>query len=725
MTTKENMPHAIILAGGQGKRLRPLTATTPKPLLSVMGIPLLFRILKKLEQMGVKDAYVMTGYLAPQIENALLGYDGELKPICIREEGPMGSAGCLRLIADISRWEECIVVSGDAYFEFDLRQAVELRREKQAGSVICLSGVEHPEGLGILLCDRDGRIRDFTEKPTWSGVRGNLASTGIYVLGKEAIAHVVQNGDKGVLDFGKDVFPALMRQNVPIYGMLTEGFWCDVGTIEAYRECNLRLSGGNSVMGAGVKLASTAVLRRSVLLDGVQVGAGATVTDAVIGENVIIGEGATVGPGVVVGASAVIGDRSRIEKGVTLPAGTIVASRSVLCADLCMGRQGCFEEGMLILHPEDAYRCGKRAGRAFGACKKESCIGMMRPHKKGKGDFVKGFAEGVLESGADLMDFGWGFVSKASFAARCFDCTYTVFVKEENGEVVLFVFDEDGLYPDAEFERKFSDLVAELPPMQGEYGKTYLCKDVDERYCAALCAAAEHANLRGLGVSLCPGDSEVCRVLSVALGKLGAEITEKADIVFSLDETGRKANVAVCGMQVGHWQMLTVLASEQAGRNGIVFLPYCCPEYIKKTVHSAGGRTVYYTLYPANAGEKHIRGSLARQQPFLTDALFGVMRFAALLGRGGLRASYLAAVCGGVSVAEEDVAVSDSEKLRAVLAYNHDFDGEGILRRHRSGSVRLRACANGQIHLMAEAASDMDAMDLIEKTKKEILKKNV
>jgi len=182
MSTEFKMPPAVILAGGEGKRLRPLTATTPKPLLPMLGEPLLFHILRRLESMGVERAYLMTGYLGEKIKQALTQYRGKLKPVCIQEEQPKGSAGCLTLIPGLHTEKECIVVSGDAYFEFDLRSAVALKREKEAAAVLCLARAETPIGVGLVQSEADGKIKGFIEKPTWSRVQSDLVNTGIYIL---------------------------------------------------------------------------------------------------------------------------------------------------------------------------------------------------------------------------------------------------------------------------------------------------------------------------------------------------------------------------------------------------------------------------------------------------------------------------------------------------------------------------------------------------------------
>ncbi len=725
MVSKQTMPPAVILAGGEGKRLRPLTATTPKPLLPMLGEPLLFHILRRLENMGVETAYLMCGYLGEKIESVLAQYTGKLKPVCFREEKPMGSAGCLSLIPGLPSQGECIVVSGDAYFEFDLRDAVDLCRKKDAAAVMCLARVDAPTAFGIVECKNDGRVTGFTEKPTWSKVQGDLVNTGIYVLGAKALSLITRSILP--LDFGADIFPALLRSGAPLYSTVGQGYWCDVGTPEAYRLCNLRLSGGQSILGRGTKLAATASLVESVLFDGVQIGAGAKVKNSVIGENTTVGDGATVEKGAVVGASCVIGDHGYLGSGVLLPAGTIVAAHSILKADFNMETQGYFSDGYLVLHPDDHTRCGSRVGRALSACAGTGeCIALMQGERKGQSDFIKGLCEGILAGGVDLADCGQGFAAAAAFAAHSGNYAYTLFSTETYNEIRIRIYDRDGLYPDARFERKFSDYTRELPRESGRNGSLFTVRDLRDRYRTALCLAGGSRDLRGMTVKVYETGSAVSDMLEKALKQQGATVSDHADLCIIPNEEGERIEAVVCGMHVGWWQIIAILALEWVKVNGSVLLPYCCPERIKQAVLSAGGRIVYYTLYPENDTEKHQREELMRQQPWIADGLFAAMMVACMIGTGTLRAGELAAICHAVTVSEVPLELEDpANKMRMIIAHSRDFDGEGLLRRYREGNVRVIPGQGNRMHLMAEAAEGTDAMDLIRKVKKEILNKDV
>ncbi len=716
---QDTMPPAVILAGGKGMRLRPMTETTPKPLLPLAGRPILFHILDRLGGMGVTKAFVMTGYLSEKIESALKGYNGKVQTECIREETPLGSAGCFSLLGDKID-EACLVVSGDAYFEFDLRPALATLREKNAAAVLCLSRVECPTAFGMVNRERDGRISGFVEKPTWSRVQGDLANTGIYVLGQTALSYLKNR--KPPLDFGADVFPGLMREGKVLHGVVLGGFWCDIGTPEAFRTCNLRLTGGKNVLGAGVKLASTAVLSGCVLFDGVQVGAGATLADCIVCENVIVADGVTVAKGAVVGASAVIGDRARVGQDVLVPAGTIVAARTVLREAFSLSNGLRFEDGKLILHPSDPIAFGQRVGRAFSALAgKDNTIAVLRQTHKGCSDFFRALCEGILAAGTNLCDAGWGFPAKASFAAASGRYAYTLFVKEEGKNIAIYVYDSDGLYPSAVFERKFTDFLQKPPSVCEKIGQVHAEKQIKDRYHLSLCHLSGGKNsLAGMTAWVTGKDADAVYTLERALYEKGALLTQSADLHFHISDTTCRVSATVCGLEVDWWQIVMVLSLEQIKQTGTVYLPYCAPEAIKQAVLSAGGRCVFYTLYPENESEKAFRSRLTRYQPWITDGIAAAMVFAGLLASGKLRAAELSGICASLTTVEERVVSNDKQKMRIIKAHRREFDGEGLLCRYAKGKVRVLAEAGQSLYFRAEAADLADARELIAKLKKEI-----
>ena len=174
---------ACILAGGEGRRLRPLTSHLPKPMVPLLGKPLLHRIVKQLRAEGIRDMALTLMYL-PDVIRDFLGdgsaYDASF--FYAVEKEPMGTAGGVRACADFLRGDDCLVISGDAVFDFDLAQAFRFHREHGADVTIILNRQDNPTEYGLVQTDADGRIQRFAEKPAWSEVFTNVVNTGIYLL---------------------------------------------------------------------------------------------------------------------------------------------------------------------------------------------------------------------------------------------------------------------------------------------------------------------------------------------------------------------------------------------------------------------------------------------------------------------------------------------------------------------------------------------------------------
>ncbi len=229
---------AIIMAGGEGKRLRPISGGTPKPLFPLLGRPMLDHILFLLRENGFGEAVVSLGYQAERIR-AHLG-DGSafgLRVSCSEEVRPLGTAGGVRLAWQrFAAGEPVLVLSGDAACDLDLRSLVRAHEERRPAVTIALHRSRSPLGLGLVLTDPDGRVLSFLEKPDWSRVVTDRVNTGIYVLSPEALREIPEDAP---FDFAKDLFPRLLRQGRELLGLEPEGYWCDAGTPESYYRCCL------------------------------------------------------------------------------------------------------------------------------------------------------------------------------------------------------------------------------------------------------------------------------------------------------------------------------------------------------------------------------------------------------------------------------------------------------------------------------------------------------
>lgn len=237
---------AVILTGGEGTRLQSVSGGVPKPMMPLLGVPLLRRTVALLRDNGFDDL-CLTLHYRPQVIRDHFGDGRDLGVrICYREEPTaLGTAGAVKNCADFVGNEPFLVMSGDSACDFELGELMQTHR---AGVTIALAAQTEPLAYGLVLTDRTGRITGFLEKPAWEQVVTDRVSTGIYVLSPDVLDSV-PSGVK--YDFARDLFPALLKKGVPMRGVVMDGYWCDIGTPRAYYQCNLdaldgiyRLPGG-------------------------------------------------------------------------------------------------------------------------------------------------------------------------------------------------------------------------------------------------------------------------------------------------------------------------------------------------------------------------------------------------------------------------------------------------------------------------------------------------
>ena len=229
--------NAIILAGGEGTRLRPVTGETPKPMALLNGKPVLEHILNLLRQNGVENVCITLRY-RPEIIRDWCG-DGSrfgLRLSFHEETEPLGTAGGVRACRSFYGDRDFLVISGDCACDFHLRALMEAHRRHRPAVTMALHAHDVPLPYGTVLTDRQGRVVSFIEKPAWERVVSDLVNTGIYIVSPAAMEFVPADRP---FDFAKDLFPALLAAGQTILGLPMEGYWCDIGTPRAYYQCNL------------------------------------------------------------------------------------------------------------------------------------------------------------------------------------------------------------------------------------------------------------------------------------------------------------------------------------------------------------------------------------------------------------------------------------------------------------------------------------------------------
>jgi len=370
---------AVVMAGGEGTRLRPMTSSMPKPLLPVVNRPIMEHVLRLLRRHGLTDVVVTVQFLASLIRNYF--GDGEelgMHLTYATEEEPLGTAGSVKNAEDALRDEPFLVISGDALTDIDLTALIAFHHERSAMVTVCLTRVSNPLEFGITILDDEGRVQRFLEKPTWGQVFSDTVNTGIYVM-DPAVFDFVKPGE--VVDWSGDVFPRLLEEGHPVFGFVADGYWEDVGTLESYhrvqadvlegrvnvdidgfetspgiwvaegadvdREAVLRgplyigdyakVEAGAelreyTVLGSNVVVRHRAFLHRTVVHDNVFIGQQANLRGCVVGKNTDIMRAARIDEGAVIGDECIIEEEAIISAGVrvypfkTIEAGAVVHS---------------------------------------------------------------------------------------------------------------------------------------------------------------------------------------------------------------------------------------------------------------------------------------------------------------------------------------------------------------------------------------------------------------
>ena len=289
---------AIIMAGGEGTRLRPLTSLRPKPMVPIVNQPVMEHIVGLVKHHGITGVVATLAFM-PQVIRDYFG-DGEEWGISIEyavEETPLGTAGSVKNAAELlPRDEPFVVISGDALTDIDLTEVIEFHRASGGAVTIALKAVDDPLDFGVVVTDDNGRIERFLEKPTWGQVFSDRINTGIYVVEPWVLDEIP---DGTPYDFSSELFPKLMEKGHDIYGLVCDGYWCDVGSREGYLEVHRDILDGKA------KIYIPGVHAR----EGLWISDSATVhVDARLGDKVVIGDNVTVRAGATVGDYAVIGD---------------------------------------------------------------------------------------------------------------------------------------------------------------------------------------------------------------------------------------------------------------------------------------------------------------------------------------------------------------------------------------------------------------------------------
>lgn len=500
---------AVVMAGGQGTRLRPLTIGRPKPMVPVVNKPILAHILDLLKRNGITEV-VITLQLLPDIITDYFG-DGEEMGMVIHystETLPLGTAGSVK---NAQRYldDTFIVISGDALTDFNLQEIVDAHKRNEATATVTLYRVPNPLEYGVTITDSEGRITQFLEKPSWGEVISDTVNTGIYVLEPEVLDYC----DEGKsCDFSRDLFPLLLEKDAPLFGHVSSGYWCDIGDSNEYMRASFDLLegklnlgeigehiGGGIWCGGEVEIAPDAQLHGPIYLgDGVQIkgnvvihgpavirdqtivdnraridrsiiwrnsyiGEAAEVRGAIVCRQVSLKSQAVVFEGAVIGDVTLVGEGAVLHSGVTvwpekeIEAGAIVKSSIIwgaLGRRVLFGRFGITGLVNIDLTPEVAAKIGAAFGTTLTL---GASVTMNRDVHRSPRMIKRAIISGLPSAGIHVADLRNVPIPVARYITRISDAVGGVHVRLspfDNRVVDIKFFSELGMDLSKATERK-------------------------------------------------------------------------------------------------------------------------------------------------------------------------------------------------------------------------------------------------------------------------------
>lgn len=447
---------AVVMAGGFGTRIQPLTNSIPKPMLPVINTPMMEHIIRKLKSANITDIIVLLYFKPDVIQNYFKdGRDFGVNITYILPDDDYGTAGAVKKAQKYID-ERFIVVSGDLVTDFDFNEIIGFHNAMSSKLTITLTSVEDPLQFGVVITDKEGKILRFLEKPGWGEVFSDTINTGIYVIEPEILDYIPANIP---FDFSKELFPKLMKEGITLYGYNAKGYWRDVGNPESYREVNKEILEGkiklgfegdkvefpngavytksqipsditvegvvvvdkdveiqpsvnlkNCVIGKGCKIESGTKISNSVLWWDCQIGRDCLFENSVICNRVYIKDKVRAEKGVIIAEGTEIESNVIIEKDVVIYPNKHIEENAIVSSNLIWGdkfKSSIFEGGKVIgrTNIELSNEMAAKLAAAFGSIiPKGKKVLMSRDYHRASRMLKRSFLGGLLSTGLDVVD---------------------------------------------------------------------------------------------------------------------------------------------------------------------------------------------------------------------------------------------------------------------------------------------------------------------------------
>jgi len=509
------MIKAIIMAGGEGTRLRPLTCIRAKPMVPVINKPTIEHSIRLLKSHGITDITLSIYTLPDNFQN----YFGDGSELGVKisyavEEKPLGTAGGVKkALAKTSG--TAIILSGDVIMDFNITEILSYHREKNSALTIVLNRAKKPTDYGIVITSPDGRIERFREKPSWSEVYTDTVNTGVYVIEPGQITPHIPEDEK--FDFSLDLFPRLKKIGLPMYGFISDGYWCDTGSLTMYSNVHKDILDGKvrieipgkkiahniwvgrdveidpdarvrgpviignftrikkgaeiseySVIGENCLIEENASIKKSIIFHNTVVGRKCELRGAIVGKRCVLGEGVSVYEDAVVADDCSVGSGAVIQSGIRVWPDKVIEQGTRLTGDLIWGQtekkalfgsDGISGTFNVKLTPEFASKLGGAIGAYLG---KNSKIVVCRDMTKAAALIDHAFTSGLLSMGVDVYQMGIATLPLDRYCTRFLNADMGVYIQVTHltglQNIQIQFFDRNGFQVPVAEEKKIENI---------------------------------------------------------------------------------------------------------------------------------------------------------------------------------------------------------------------------------------------------------------------------
>lgn len=756
---------AVILAGGEGARLRPVTLDRPKAMASLLGKPVAEHLIRLLRRHGITDICMALQYF-PESVKSWFGDGSELgvKLTYFEEEEPLGTAGSVKRCMSHLGEEDFLVFSSDVVCNFDLSAALGFHRASRAAATLVL--VRHPKPLeyGMVLTDDTGRVERFLEKPSWSQVVADTVNTGIYVLTPRAMERVPEGQP---FDFGQDLFPLLLEEGAPLFGHVAEGYWRDIGDCESYLDCAVdildrkagielelpqwgpgiwaaaeppkdvtlvppcwigpgvtlgagSLIGPHVILEKGVSVGRRSLVQRSLLLENARLADRCTLYGTIVCRGASARRGAVLNEGSVLGAESSVGENSILLEGIKVWPRRRVAENVRLSASLVQGGGAgeiTFGDGGIMrgtLGEEITPELLLTVGGVLGA---EGKVGLGYGGGECARMLARSAGSGISAAGGEALIHDGGCPSAGAWMAGQYTLPISLFIQQTGEQIFLYFFDNRGFSLSRSRQRRLAGTIrrGELRRAPAsEVGSWEYLKGISTAYAtdAACRAGYSQAPTTPIAVSV-PGEEEADRILAAALERLGCVVLRKRAAV-GVPAFGTKYG----GMRLTAWDeegrevtpdriLALVSLIELENGEGRLALPAGAPRAIRTLAKDRRGEVLTLDQDGEKAEELYV------SLPWLRDAVFAAARICARLAQTGERLSVLAGKTPRFVVLRREIPLKKSrgEIMQALAEGAVEQAGEGLRILERESAVWLVPLSRRASLRIAVEAENMEAAE--------------